>query len=80
MSNNLELGVALRRIEDNIERQGVLLKEIESKVGSLLDMAQRSAELTTRIKLMADMAKDAGFAQSQAIEQIAQVVASKKAG
>ena len=79
MASELELSGALRRIEERLELQGKRLTEIENRVASLLEMAQRSAELTTRIKLMADMAKDAGAAQSEAIAQIARVLGSKKA-
>lgn len=79
MSDDLEVRAALRRIEEKLESQQRRLRELENKVTVLMETAQRSAEMTTRLKLMADMAKEAGAAQSESIERIARIVSGGKA-
>lgn len=79
MSDDLEVAVALKRLDDKLERQHRKLIDIEQRLTSLLELAQKSAETSTRLKLMADMAKDAGVAHAEAIEKLTEAIGLRSA-
>lgn len=80
MSADGEASAALGRIEATLERQERRLAEIERKLTTLIEMAQRSAETTTRLKLLADLSKEASASQAAAIESIARALGSATGG
>jgi hypothetical protein len=66
-----ELHVLLARIDAAIVAQSAQLAAIEKRLAAVQEQCQRTGETTTRLKLVADNARDAANAQSAAIAEIA---------
>jgi division protein CdvB (Snf7/Vps24/ESCRT-III family) len=71
------LAAAIARIEALLDRQDRRLGEIAARLDALESEVQRGNEAASRLKLLADLARESAAAQSTAMERLARLLEAR---